>query len=57
MGFTRQSQGENIREDFGRGSADASGAGDERGKLLGRMLVVEAQICQEHAMHIDWLPM
>ena len=52
MGFTRQSQGKNVREDFGRGSAAASGAGDVKRKKAGRMLVVEAQICQEQGMYV-----
>ena len=56
MGFTRQSQEKNVKEDFGRGSAVASGAGDAKKKIAGRMLAVETQICQEQGMHIELAP-
>jgi len=56
MGFTRQSQLKNVKEDFGRGSAVASGAGDAKKKIAGRMFAVETQIFQKQGMHIELAP-
>jgi len=56
MGFTRQSQGKNVREDFGCGIAVALGAGDAKRKNAWRILVLEAQICQEQGMYIELAP-
>jgi hypothetical protein len=56
MGFTRQSQEKNVKEDFGRESAVASRARDAKKKIARRMLAVETQICQEQGMHIKLAP-